>query len=253
MKIEAKLIGRVDIPKDARVVLDHLRVSKEDYSGRKLMQFGTIACHLESCRFVKAEIDCAQFGSGREMSVFVECNFDGARMGMGPGGRARFVRCSFRDVRLSNWLCFEVELVDCVFSGRLFKGVFNGTVRPENQSQLGRERNEFRGNDFSGMDLIDVAFRTGIDLTQQRLPSGPEYLYLHDAKATVERAKAALLDWQDNSELRRVAFSMIETLEDGIKNGQRQMLLRADDYYQYSSLPRQSVDKVFALLSERIK
>jgi hypothetical protein len=35
--------------------------------------------------------------------------------------------------------------------------------------------------------LIDVSFRTGIDLSQQRLPSGPDYLYLPNAAETMRR------------------------------------------------------------------
>jgi uncharacterized protein YjbI with pentapeptide repeats len=220
----------------------------EDYSYRKLMQFGTIGSCLEKCKFDGAQIDCAQFGAGREMSEFIDCSFDGARMEMGPGGCARFVRCSFRDVSLHNWMCFEVELIDCVFSGRLRRGIFNGTVRAEKRVFLGREHNEFHGNDFSNMDLIDVTFRTGIDLTQQRLPSGSEYLYLTDAAAAVERAKSGLIGWQGDQELRRVALVIVDGLQKSVERGQRQMLLRADDYYGESVLPRESVHRVFSLL-----
>jgi hypothetical protein len=170
-------------------------------------------------------------------------------MNMGPGGYSRFVRCSFRNVDLRNWICFEVELVDCVFSGRLRRAVFNGTVRKEKQVLLGREHNEFHGNDFSAIDLIDVGFRTGIDLTQQRLPTEPEYLYLPDAAAAVERARSELIDWEEPEPgLRRVALQWIDDLEQDVRDGQQQLFLRADDYYGYSSLPRGAVDKLFSVL-----
>ena len=48
-------------------------------------------------------------------------------------------------------------------------------------------RNEIEDNDFSRAKLIDVAFRTGVDLTKQRLPSGPECTYL-DVAASALRA-----------------------------------------------------------------
>jgi hypothetical protein len=51
------------------------------------------------------------------------------------------------------------------------RSFFNGTVREELVEALGRTSNEFRGNDFSGMDLIDVDLPTGIDLSLQRLPT----------------------------------------------------------------------------------
>jgi hypothetical protein len=126
--------------------------------------------------------------------------------------------------------------------------IFNGKVPPEKRSFLGRDRNEFHGNDFSAANLIDVAFRTGIDLAQQRLPSNPEYLYLPDASRAVERIRAGLRDLEQNSELHRVVRVMLDGLEKNITNGQQQMLLRADNYYSHSALSREAVDKVFELL-----
>jgi hypothetical protein len=248
MRVRAKVVGQVNIPKDKRVVLDHVHVRGEDYSCRKLMQFCTIGARLEECRFDKTRINCAQFGAGRDMSEFVACNFDGAHIEMGSGGYSRFVGCSFRDVDLRSWKCFAVEMIDCTFSGRLRVGIFNGTVRKDDRMIVGRDRNEFHGNDFSGMELIDVGFRTGIDLSQQRLPTGPEYLYLPDAATAVSRALTGLADWTQDVELHRVATSFVKGLEEEVVKGQRQMLLRAEDYYPYLALPREAVDKVFALL-----
>jgi hypothetical protein len=74
---------------------------------------------------------------------------------------------------------------------------FNGTVPEDQRAFVGRERNEFRGNDFSGMKLEDVSFRIGIDLTQQCLPSGPEYLYLPEAAVAVQRARTEVVQWDD--------------------------------------------------------
>ena len=39
------------------------------------------------------------------------------------------------------------------------------------------------------------------DLDQQRLPTGPDYLYVRDAAAAVERAQRGLADWKPGSEL----------------------------------------------------
>jgi hypothetical protein len=119
----------------------------------------------------------------------------------------------FKEVDLRDWFCFTVELIDCTFSGRMRGAFFNGTVPEESRSVVGRERNEFRGNDFSQMELIDVDFRTGIDLFQQRLPSGPEYLYLPDAAEAVQRARAELVHWED-LDLRQQAMPLITILEE---------------------------------------
>jgi|SRR5579863_562664 hypothetical protein len=86
MRIEARSKGRITIPADQRVVLDHARLHGEDYSGRRLLQFASIGSHLRACNFDKVRIQSASFGSGRETSEFVECTFNGARMDMGPGG-----------------------------------------------------------------------------------------------------------------------------------------------------------------------
>lgn len=89
----------------------------------------------------------------------------------------------------------RVELIDCTFSGQLRKAIFNGTVHEDDRLNAGQERNKFHGNDFSAMRLIAVDFRTGIDLTRQKLPSGPDYVYVPNAAEAVRQARAAVLGW----------------------------------------------------------
>jgi hypothetical protein len=113
----------------------------------------------------------------------------------------------------------------------------------------GRAGNEFHGNDFSAMDFRDVAFRTGIDLTKQILPSGEDYFYLPHAASAVAQAKSRIASW-DNDEMRRAARAMIQGLEYELSGGQQQLLLRASDSYGISAIPRKAVDELFALLRE---
>jgi len=247
MRFEARSVRRINIPRDKCVVLERARLRGENYSGRDLLWFASVGSRLEGCRFDKVSIESASFGSGRETSEYIECTFDGARLDMAAGGNARFIRCSFRDVLIRDWFCFAVELVDCIFSGQMHKCVFNGTVPKNRRSFLGRERNEFHGNDFSALDMVDVAFRTGIDLARQRLPSGLSYLYLPDAAEVVEQTRAAVIGWK-NPELRRSALVIVNGLLKTVREGQRQLFLRMDDYLGFSSLPREAVEKVFALL-----
>jgi hypothetical protein len=138
MGIEARSKGRITIPDDQRMVLDHAKLHGENYSGRTLWQFASIGSHLHACKFDQTKIRSAAFGSGRETSEFVECTFDGARMNMGPGGFSRFVRCSFHNVTMRNWVCFSVEMIDCKFSGRLETAIFNGTVPEDKRAIIGR-------------------------------------------------------------------------------------------------------------------
>jgi hypothetical protein len=249
MRIEARSNGRITIPDDQRVVLDHARLHGENYSGRKLLQFASIGSHLRACNFDQMRIQSASFGEGRETSEFVECTFNGTRMDMGPGGFSRFVRCSFHDVTIRNWICLSVEMIDCTFSGRLETAIFNGSVSEDERALIGRATNEFHGNDFSAMDFRDVGFRTGIDLTKQILPSGEDYLYLPHAASAVARAKSRIAGW-DDEEMRRGATVIIQGLEYALSGGQRQLLLRASNSYGISGIPRKAVDGLFALLKE---
>jgi hypothetical protein len=246
VSFQAHSVGKAGIDDSQRVVLDQEDLHGVDFSGRKLVQFSASGSRLEACRFDNAKIEDASFGSGSETSEYVECSFDGARIRFGPGGYARFVRCSFRDVDLREWFCFAVELIDCTFSGRLRKAFFNGTVPEDKRASAGRERNEFRGNDLSAMALIDVAFRSGIDLTQQKLPSGPDYIYVPDANEAVQRARASVVGWEDLG-VRQPAMTLINLLEQDVAAGQRQLFLRPADY---TKLGQDEVDAVMALLRD---
>jgi hypothetical protein len=242
MKWSARVVGQIDIDPNKLVTVDHVHLREADYSGRALMKFTSIGSIFERCRFDKSRIDDASFGSGREMSEYIECSFDGVRIYHG-GGFARFVRCSFRNIDFCEWLCFGAEMIDCVFTGRLQGCIFNGTPMKEDQPFLGRKYNEFHGNDFSGADLVDVAFRTGIDLSKQRLPTGPEYLYLPDAPAAVASAKLAAQSLA-NRELRTDVSKFLESFDFELEGGQRQLLLRKEN----SVYSREVTDKVFDLL-----
>ncbi len=244
MTFGARSTGRMRIRPEDHLVLDHAKLTGEDFSGRKLLQLSVAGSRLVGCSFSKIRARSASLGEGREMSHYIDCTFDGSRLALRAGGFARFERCSFRDVDLRDWFCFAVELVDCTFTGRLRKAIFNGTVPAEQRSMAGRISNDFRGNDFSGMDLRDVGFRTGLDLTLQRLPTGSQYLYVEDATGAVHRARNAVAHWEDLA-LRREAMVLIEILESEISEGQRQLLLRKDDY---SSFPGEAIDALFGLL-----
>ena len=249
MRAQARVVGRTAIRDDRRLVIKHESVKGADYSGRKLDQLVTVGARLEGCRFERVRVDDAALGAGGELSEFIDCSFNGARMRLGSGGHTRFVRCSFRDVDLKDWFCFAVELVDCTFSGRLRKAFFNGTVPEHDREVARRKHNEFWGNDFSAMDLIDVAFRTGIDLGRQHLPSGDGYVYLADARAAVARAKSDVIGWQD-LEMRQKAMPLIRTLESALEGNQQQLILRRDTFVK-GRIDRALVDAVFVLLQEQ--
>ena len=247
MKFEAKSVGRMRIPPDKVIKLDSAHLRGEDLSGRRIIQFSAVGSRLEDCRFDGARIDNASFGAGKATSEYVRCSFDGVRINFGPGGYARFFACTFRDAKLSNWFCFAVELGRCEFSGLIRKSVFNGTVPKRHRTHAGRERNEFRDNDFSQAELIDVSFRTGIDLSRQRLPSGKDYLYVQDAESVVDRAYAEVSAWQDDG-LRSQAMGLIRTLQRTVDGGQQQLLLCESDFVDSARISGKAARAVFELL-----
>jgi len=244
MRIRARSVGTMEIDKDRYIALDGANLQGADFSNRDLLGFCAIGSRLVDCRFDNIRIESASFGAGRKMSEYIDCVFDGARMTPAVGGYTRFLRCSFRNVDIDEWFCFAVEIVDCTFSGKLRGAVFNGTVPKEDRRDVKRSRNEFRGNDFSGMDIKDSAFRTGIDLSLQVLPSGPDYVYLPDAESTLRRVREALS--QVNGDVDAMAW-IIGFHERGLSGGQRQLLLRRDEHSR--DMDESSLDTLFTLLA----
>jgi hypothetical protein len=229
MDFSVRRAGRIQISDSAQVVLSNQHLVAQDFRGLKLLQFSAEGMRLERCAFDGWVIRSGSFGAGRATSEYVDCSFNDAKIHMGPGGYARFVDCTFENVAIDSWFCFAVELVGCSFSGQLHKAVFNGRVPPEKRDIAGRSTNQFEGNDFSRAKLLAVAFRTGIDLSMQRLPSGPEYTHLVDAPSAVRQARIAFNALGDPEEKKRVR-GVLAIMEEGVAAGQGQLLIRVDDY-----------------------
>ena len=241
MEIRARIKGHVDVPEDAYLTFERAELVGETFSGRKLDKMLMLAGSFTGCEFTGMRIGNWVTGGGRTtVTRYTECVFDRSRV--------RFERCSLRDVDLRDWMCFETELVDCVFAGRIRRSFFNGTVREELVEALGRTSNEFRGNDFSGMDLLDVGFRTGIDLSLQRLPTGEQYVYLPDAEPALQRAREQVIA-SGRVRLRGAHGEVVPVIDvtlETVRGGQRQLLLRKDTY---SRLPQDELDTIFDILA----
>jgi hypothetical protein len=261
MRVEARVVGQVVINPEEHLTFEHEVVRDADLSGRRLVSFHSIGSRFERCRFERMRIESISFGAGVEVSEYLDCSFDGSRFKRVGGGYSRFVRCSFRDIDFQDWDSDYTELVDCVFTGRLRSAQFWGAplpikARPRYESYVRRrerrgdgappdavralmlrESNEFHGNDFSGADLIEVYFRGGVDLTAQRLPTGGDYLYLPDPRATIDRA-LALLDERPPDDLTpKVEFLLRDVLGRDLDQGQRQLFLRESDFGSRRGVP----------------
>jgi hypothetical protein len=201
--------------------------------GGRLAEFVSVASRFDGCSFRDVQIADASLGEGGVPSVYVDCVFDGCQIRQ-ASGIARFERCSFRDIDLRGWDSTTIELVDCTFTGRFTKVLFYGHPNKMNMKE-GEERvNEFHGNDFTGVEMVDTEFRWGIDLTRQKLPDGPQYLYLPDSAATVAHVREMLpgLD----PELRRKVDFKLRSIEREISYGQTQALLRTNKYLDQETL-----------------
>ena len=227
-----------------RVRLDNVSMADADYSDRWIIQLTVVGSHLTSARFDRAHIRYASFGAGQAVSTYTNCSFDGSTIEFGPAGYARFVRCSFRDARLSGWHCETVEMIDCHFGGVLESSFFNGTVPDRSRQLLGRRHNEFRDNDFSNAKLVDVGFRTGIDLRRQRLPTGPEYVTVHPSKDGFAGARKVVAGW-DDPQLRQRGLGCIAALQLEANGGQQELFVQL---HGYDELDRVALTRVTELL-----
>ncbi|MFG3558935.1 hypothetical protein ACGGAQ_31625 [Micromonospora sp. NPDC047557] len=237
--------------KDHRLVVEHQHVVEMDYSTHGLNGLVSLGAYFERCRFDGLRFQEVALGAGMEQSQFVQCSFDNVVL-RGSTGYSRFVGCTFRNTDIRDLTADYLELVDCIFTGRIGSTTFWGAPPPGSDRRFAsdlaflqkqgrpeppgyralalRESNDFHGNDFSGADLTDVAFRHGVDLSQQRLPTGADYLYLPDAEATLHRALTLLADRPADDLSARVERTLRRILDREIGNGQRQLLFREADY-----------------------
>ena len=243
--IEARDAGRVRIRESELLRVEQERVVERDFSKLKLTKFTAVEASFVRCRFERMRIKDGSFGSGRGMSEYLDCSFDGSHIKAPAPGRARFARCSFQGVRLRDWTCRAAEFIDCVFAGEGRDLIFTGSVAPDAASELGRSVNEFRGNDFSEMTLRDVAFRGGIDLTDQVLPSGDDYLLVLHAAQAIARVRDEVRFWDDGR--REEALAFLRYLSTEIEMGQEQLFLRLDDYK--GPYEERNLRELFGLLS----
>lgn len=194
-----------------------------DFSGRNLTTFSVAESRLTRCRFNEVRAPVGSLGGGYRATYYVDCHFDGMKLKKVLPGRATFLACSFQDVHIGEFYAQNAEFVDCVFSGTLKKAIFSA-VPLEYDERLGRKTNEYRGNDFSRAHFGDVSFRRGVDLGKQRLPVGPEYVYIGAADAAVARAEAAIESWSDEYSAKNVQI-VLRVLKLEIARGQRDLFV----------------------------
>jgi len=233
----ARPVGRLS-PEEAealrarRLFMENAVVEGGDYSGRDLVDFVSAGSRFVDCKFESMKLGDAVWGAGGppaySQSVYVGCSFDKIRIRGMHGGWARFERCSFRDVVISGWNYQVADVVECVFTGTMKSnrggGAFWGSPLSDYQDRYQKRVNEFWGNDFSGCKLVGMDFRRGVDLRLQVLPSGPDYVYVEDGLAAVDRALTVIESWSDE-EQRRSAQSYLGICRKDLLDMQKQLFM----------------------------
>jgi hypothetical protein len=193
----------------------------QDFSGEAVAAFRVRGSRFESCDFSGLRAAEVSFSLGDSHSEYIDCVFDGARIGGPFQGDALFERCSFRNVSIKGWISTMTELVDCTFSGVIKDSIFFGAGSPHEIAVAGRDRNRFTGNDFTGVTLSGVSFKAGIDLSLQRLPAGPGYVYVTHGEQAVEAATVEVQSWE--GKIRADAEFFLKLQRDILRAGQRQL------------------------------
>ncbi|MDO4258070.1 MAG: hypothetical protein Q4C87_00960 [Actinomycetaceae bacterium] len=176
--------------------LSHEQLRGEDFSGLKFDNLDIWDSTFEDCCFDRIKARVFGAAAGGKVSEFIDCTFRRAMLSkLALGGRARFIICSFDNARLTNWICESVDFIDCTFDGASLRSMqIWGSI---NEPAIGKSpakhwTNDISGNDFSQAKICDIDFRTGVDLTQQKLPTGPDYLYTENVPAALDRGHQVL-------------------------------------------------------------
>ncbi len=223
-EIRVRSKGYVKLPLEGDVYVDHEQVKGVDYSGMGMKHFGSHGSRFEDCNFSKLRLDSLSFGAGKEKSEYINCTFDGSKFFSNTLlGRARFVNCSFRNIRSSRFRLSAGDLINCVFSGRMDSTQIWGRTGPK-ADIYGDFVNTIEGNDFSAVDFGDIDFRCGVDLQKQVLPTGPDYLFIPEAETVLNRAYKDAAILQD-LELRRTLLQTIDINLEIVRAGQQDLFV----------------------------
>lgn len=238
--IDARSKGRKRADTSRDVFVRHQHVVAKSWAGHK-GDFGALGCLFEECDFSEMRVPAMTFASGTEPTRYVACKFDGSKIKAVVVGQARFERCSFLNVDITGLFGHATEFVDCIFSGVLRNSVFFGRVFGNQAAYTSRRINEFRNNDFSAMTFVGVDFRHGVDLSQQRLPAGEQYLYLAAAAEKLSALRQKYLQ-QPSSTRRQEVFEFLQFPEEQLRDGQQSLFLSKD---LWPSMKPRTIDEIW--------
>lgn len=215
-----------------------------DFSHRKISYLAITASSFTRCNFQGIKLTSGSMGGGRAVTVYNDCTFDDSIIHRVSPGRARFVSCTFRNTKMRDVRFLRAELVDCVFTGKLQGVVFDADPWGE-PVEGGKIAYEYRGNDFSAASFDDVAFRGGIELDDQRLPGGPDFLLIRNALASLGGAWDEVQSWPFGT-FRVEAESCLEVLLKSARRKQKDLFIQKK--FITRSLPQELGDKLVRIM-----
>ncbi len=154
-------------------------------------------------RFIDCDFEVGRgmnigFGAGDSKTIYERCNFRNASFSSRVPGFSRFDSCLFENVNMTNFYSVSSDFINCIFTGRISNSFFNGSFDDFNDFDgeiLGRNNNEIRFNDFRGTVFDDVAFRLGVDLSEQTFNQNSSSILINDgAKLIASLNKSENLD-----------------------------------------------------------
>jgi hypothetical protein len=230
---------RVELPDGA--IFRNATVIRCDIGGQRIPIFQVEATTFDSCDFSRVRVDAGTLGV-LPFATYRDCRFVKSDLSRVLPGVARFERCLFEKARIDKWFAFQAEFVECTFVGPIKSVRFYGTVGPPELIQrIGRTTNEFRDNDFSQADLVDVEFVGGIDLDAQRWPDSPPYQRI-DLLADRLRAGRAVVEGWPPSPDREAALAELTTLSE-VYRGQ-------DSVNRWARSSSDLFERIWAIIAE---
>lgn len=220
-------------------ILENQNYKKADFSNIATKQLTIINCSFEDCSFDDMKVGEICFGGGKSFSTYTNCSFKNAKFSSIAPGFAKFFGCTFSNVAIKKFLCTSVDIIDCTFSGKIQGSFFNAKPISCNRPD-GETKNTIESNDFSNVDFKDVAFRGGVDLSMQSLPSSEQSILLIGAEEILRNAYSKIISWSD-LELRRQCLNLIKFLEFELEDGQK------DLFFTLSDFPKKQRDSVVEL------
>ncbi len=251
--------GRWDGPGGAEARFAEAEVSGVDFREARIGLFAAYHSTFEDCDFTGARFAATHFGltgagegqwDGRRwpQTVYRRCDFTRVRFPTGNTfwGNARFEQCLFDRAKLRGMsFTHEAEFVACTFRGKIQDVNFWG--RPTDRIEaLGRDLNEFTGNDFTGAELVGVAFRH-IDLRAQRFPGPPGHAVLDHMSDRVTATLAVVETWPDSPAKQDIQFHLRFGRERALQDNADMALVT--DWWIGAEVPPVLRAEVFALLT----